>query len=424
MKNLRLEVYNTLLKTLNNYSYCILRNYEALPKYENDIDILVAKTQFSQISSHINNSFNEIGVEFIYHAKFGCESYFYFDSITGNIFHIDFFLEFSWKGYIYIDADEVLNNRVQYNEIFIPSSFYEYLDLFLTGILNNAEIKEKYYSKIILLKKRYSKELKEYFSIDLQIDSALSQQNKVPNSLIRKLRLSVRKKSLNLIGLHKTIYNKFLYLKRLIKRVVKYEGISIAFYGTDGAGKSTQIEMLKANIKPLFSRGYSYFHFKPFPQKKNKSAVERPHNKKNYNMIISIIKVFYYAWIFFLGYYQYVFPKLFKNTLVIFDRFFDDIILDPKRYRLKNVTLLSRIMSFFVFKPNLVFVLKGNPKTISSRKNELSILETEKQQNRMKNLFFDKKNTVFINGDEKIEVISKKVIRNIISFKMRHHDKK
>ena len=40
---LRNEVFEILLDTLNNYQYCILRNYESLPEYQNDIDILVER---------------------------------------------------------------------------------------------------------------------------------------------------------------------------------------------------------------------------------------------------------------------------------------------------------------------------------------------------------------------------------------------
>ena len=63
---LRKEVFEQLIQSLNNYKYCFLRNYQDLPNYNNDIDILIniILNPLHNLSIHffcfIGENYNEI----------------------------------------------------------------------------------------------------------------------------------------------------------------------------------------------------------------------------------------------------------------------------------------------------------------------------------------------------------------------------
>ena len=58
---------------------------------------------------------------------------------------------------------------------------------------------------------------------------------------------------------------------------------------------------------------------------------------------------------------------------MIFDRYCDDIFVDPKRYRYGGSNLFARIIRFIIPKNNISFVLSANPQVILSRKKKLAV---------------------------------------------------
>ena len=86
----------------------------------------------------------------------------------------------------------------------------------------------------------------------------------------------------NFIRKKKSSY--FKNILRIINRLFFKTGFHIVFVGTDGSGKSTQINsLINSNILNLF-RGYEIFHLFNNYQEVNKKNV-KPYVKKNYGII-------------------------------------------------------------------------------------------------------------------------------------------
>ena len=64
-------------------------------------------------------------------------------------------------------------------------------------------------------------------------------------------------------------------------------------------------------------------------------------------------------------------PLLARSGLVVFDRYFHDLLADPKRYRFGGPLYLVRFMSRLVPKPDLVLILDAPLRVILSRKQEV-----------------------------------------------------
>src|SRR5271165_6041118 len=117
-------------------------------------------------------------------------------------------------------------------------------------------------------------------------------------------------------------------------------GLWVAIFGPDGAGKSAVIKRL-AHQPSLPFHGFQQFHFRPiFRRRWNDSRpVTQPHAKPPRSVLASIFKLLYWLANCWFGYVATIRPARVDSRLVIFDRYFDDILIDPQRYRLPKSSL-------------------------------------------------------------------------------------
>jgi thymidylate kinase len=64
---------------------------------------------------------------------------------------------------------------------------------------------------------------------------------------------------------------------------------------------------------------------------------------------------------------------------MIFDRFYDDILVDNRRYRYGGNIKIAKLVRAFIPKPALYFVLTADANVIHQRKKEVSYKELERQ---------------------------------------------
>lgn len=166
---------------------------------------------------------------------------------------------------------------------------------------------------------------------------------------------------------------------RIAKRVLRPTGLWVSYLGVDGAGKSTQIENFAA--RECF-RNVRVFHFRPmvFEQRREAVTVTDPHGQPPRSVAASWLKMLYYFADFWLGWLVVILPACMRSTCVIFDRGFDDILLDQRRYRLKGVAALARVLRIFVPKPHVVIALDVSAETARARTPELAPEEIERQR--------------------------------------------
>src|SRR5690606_38742347 len=114
-------------------------------------------------------------------------------------------------------------------------------------------------------------------------------------------------------------------------------GLAIALLGPDGSGKSSVVEGLVRELAPHFT-GWGRMHFRPnFGRKDNTDPVPEPHAKAPRGRVASVAKLGYYLADYWLGYAFHVVPAVARGQLLVFDRYYHDLLVDPARYRLANV---------------------------------------------------------------------------------------
>jgi thymidylate kinase len=170
-------------------------------------------------------------------------------------------------------------------------------------------------------------------------------------------------------------------LVRRVGRFFRPTGLVVALMGPDGSGKSLLIEALLAQQQDGFRRT-RYFHLRPGvlgTSEDAKAPTTDPHAKPAYGTAKSAVKLAYVAADYLLGYWLKVRPAVVRSSFVIFDRYYHDLLVDPRRSRYGAPDWLVRLLGYFVPKPDLMLVLDAEVDVILARKQEVTRAECARQ---------------------------------------------
>lgn len=245
-------------------------------------------------------------------------------------------------------------------------------------------------------------------------DFYINKSNKLEKLLIKKkhfIKLSLAKRILNFL--------KNFNLKR---------GIHVAIIGPDGTGKTTLIEGIKEFVEPIYTE-FKYIHLRPtfvpatiqIKKKINsstKTTIPKPHANKEYNYLKDLLKTFTIYIDYFIGYQFNINPYKRKNFFICSDRYFYDMLVDPKRFRVKSLSKLTK----FIFrktlqKPDITLLLQADAETVFKRKKDLTFEEIKRQNSEYENLKKDFKEIKVINSQESIKEVLKNSLISIFNRK-------
>ncbi len=206
---------------------------------------------------------------------------------------------------------------------------------------------------------------------------------------------------------------------RIIKRILQPSGLFIVFLGPDGSGKTSAINQSLPKIKKLLATNrHNIFHLRISSLKNNlqKKSVDDPHRLQPRNFLISTIKVFYFLFSYFISYIFIVRPLLVRSTLVIFDRYYHDLLIDTKRYRYGGSLTFAKLISKLIPKPDLVILLDAPAKVIQARKQEVSYAESARQRDAYYKLVKSLKNGTIVDASAPLQDVTTEIEHKIVSF--------
>lgn len=386
MKNCASDFQTKLFALLNQrVGYVVLRNFEGLPEKNDsrDIDIALSREDYKAVRQPLVSLIEREGWKIITLLNsdrlvtwvVACLG----ENHVTELIQLDFFFNTSVFGVTLLSVDELLADRQFNGKVYYPSVEIQFLDKYLYDRAVGAGYPEKYRqtrdeaenSDMVVAK------LKKIFGLE-----SCAECDKVSG---RRLLLKAAGHNLRHrpLGLLRDMSN-FLYTfagNYLRSRT----GFSVGFTGPDGSGKTTVIDRTIERLGDVFASAHAYYHFRPAlfgnlgevaHSAGIKKEVDRnysdPHRGGKTGMLSSLARLGYYSIDYILGYFAKVKTKTRITRLVIFDRYFTDIICDSRRSR---IYLSPRFLNMWrkLFIPSLDYniLLTASSETILSRKREL-----------------------------------------------------
>jgi len=192
-------------------------------------------------------------------------------------------------------------------------------------------------------------------------------------------------------------------------------GITIAFVGTDGSGKSTVIKHITPWLESINANGVHYEHLRPnwLPplgavagksSNEDSGPVVDPHGQKPSCFLVSLVRLGYYSLDYCVGYWRKIIPLCRKDGQVcLFDRYFYDIEIDSRRMRIALPAWILRVVLKLLPEPDIVLCLGTDPNLIYERKPETSLEEVTRQLTHLKSLCKNNKRAVWVDTGDSIE---------------------
>jgi thymidylate kinase len=170
-------------------------------------------------------------------------------------------------------------------------------------------------------------------------------------------------------------------LRRRVERVLQPTGFWLAILGPDGSGKSTVASRVAEDLLPAFRRTRHY-HLRPRLAERARAnpAITDPHAHPVRGRAASLAKLLWWWSDYTAGFAIDLFPRCVQSTLILFDRHFWDVVVDPLRYRYGGSPSLAARFARWTIQPSLFVLLDASTDVLHSRKREVAAPEIERQR--------------------------------------------
>ncbi len=236
--------------------------------------------------------------------------------------------------------------------------------------LNKASVPEAYqhYARELTNTNTADKLLKTYYMGTIDVTSAL------------KSELKRQQKNWPLFRGINTLRYAFDFFRDMRNQ----KGFVITFSGVDGAGKSTVIRTLAHSLRKQYRKPVIVLRHRPSilpilsafrygkKEAEQRSLARLPRTGENRYYLGSILRFAYYFTDYFLGQFYIQFRYVWRGTIVIYDRYYFDMINDAKRTNIHLPRKFLNACYTLLLKPEYNFFLYASPETIRKRKQELT----------------------------------------------------
>ena len=378
--------------------FAVLRNFESLPTSIEgaDIDILVHPDDLGAALHSIGDASRSTGASFAkgYHDDMITQVVMVKRDTPSNVLtiKIDLLHNRQVLGIEFLTAEEMLKDLRTHNGVLVVSELVMLLDKWSFHLLLGVPLDPKYDTKfasiaraqrdaVIHLLERFLSRVRAAELVDALIEGKGS--TLTLDRLERRRALLRLWRAQGVSALLRSL--KFAYFR--LRDVLRPHGVFLSISGPDGSGKTTVIERVIEQLEMIYGKNsVHYAHFRPtvLPRiaevAKKARAIEavdenydRPHREKPSGLAGSSARLAYY-WLDYLGgYYRRVLPVLRRRDVMLFDRYYYDMIADSFRSRIALPMPLLLAMGRLIPLPRHAFFIEVSPEEIHRRKQELTM---------------------------------------------------
>jgi thymidylate kinase len=387
-----LQSIGELLDT-NGVPYCILRGYEEYQtQVVSDVDfIMPADFLPRQLATLLRTNRDRLGAavaQWIQHESTSHSPVLVTDGVGArwNFLAVDVSSDYRRNGRVFYGGEEVLASRRRDGQFWVPSPALEFGHCLVKHVAKWS-FKEEQGSRLTELYHQdptgCDREIARFWrrgSICLIRSPALSGEW----DGVRELLPSLRRELLPPVTLRDLPSSVRYWAGDGLRRFRRWRaptGAHVVLLGADGSGKSATLSALRNGLAPAFRRATSK-HLAPalFHAARAKHPMTAPHSCPPRSLIGLLARAAYWVADYTLGYYVKVRPALARSTLVLFDRYLLDALVDPRRYRYGGPRWVLHLVWSLIPKPDLVILLDAPTEVLRARKQEVSLRETERQR--------------------------------------------
>jgi thymidylate kinase len=189
----------------------------------------------------------------------------------------------------------------------------------------------------------------------------------------------------------------------------------IVFLGADGAGKSTVIDRVTSY---LCERGVevNYQHWRPTLREKRDGKgqlVDDPHALPPRGKVESWGKVFILMAIWRYSFLTHLKVARQRGELIIFDRFYGDLLIDARRYRYGGGAWYAKMIFKLMPQPDLIFLLDADAEVLFQRKPEVELGELKHIVSRYRAYVVKHIKGRIINAEQAVDLVVEDVLTEV-----------
>jgi len=369
-----------------------------------DLDILIKNKADIKVILNWIHGFKDLYVTSLWQRSDGTSIMVYgLGPNQDQVLTIDFITRLSLKGIDYLNLNEVFERRFQLKNLSYMDPNDQLLHLLMVHGLKHGGKKLISYGPYIRQVTQ-----KGYAVLEEKLVSLFGYQKAlfIEEQLKEKTYTHINSDLVWSYLVHSWLRNGFAapynFIKYCLKQIrlrIGFPKVLIAFYGVDGAGKTTLVNELREKY-PALAPQVKYLHFipaLPWQSEHDGQIIQAdPHGKKNRNAILSYFKILYYLMRYWL---DYLWPKN-TATIYCYDRYLPEIIVDPKRFRFQGSTRILQLMLKLLPKAYISILVDIPVDTAQKRKKEVSYPETARQIAAYREFIKDQDNALIVHGDQ------------------------
>jgi serine O-acetyltransferase len=180
-------------------------------------------------------------------------------------------------------------------------------------------------------------------------------------------------------------------------------GLLIACLGPPGSGKGSVIQALSDRPLEVFENAHT-MELRPGVMRASTIKPGQSARKlEPRGRFTTIVKLMMFVADYWLGYWLWIRPKLVRSTLVVSNRYFDDVLVDPRLYRIDHALAFARLLLRWVPRPQLWLVFDIPSQVLQERQAELGEEEAARQRVEYRRLLGGHENVVVLDADQPLD---------------------
>jgi serine acetyltransferase/thymidylate kinase len=180
-------------------------------------------------------------------------------------------------------------------------------------------------------------------------------------------------------------------------------GLLIACLGPPGSGKGSVIQALSDRPLEVFENAHT-MELRPGVMRAGTIKPGRAvREREPRGRFTTIVKLMMFVADYWLGYWLWIRPKLVRSTLVVSNRYFDDVLVDPRLYRIDHALAFARLLLRWVPRPQLWLVFDIPSQVLQERQAELGEEEAARQRGEYRRLLGGHENVVVLDADQPLD---------------------